>query len=88
MYTSVGGGGAEGEEMSVFGEDDFGQPFLYTMNDTRAMKITVPIIPAGEENNQWFDWKGLLKKNILTLQNFASIESAGNFQLYFLNCLH
>jgi hypothetical protein len=25
------------------------------------MEITVPIIPAGEENNQWFDWKGLLK---------------------------
>jgi hypothetical protein len=62
MYTSVGGGGAEGEEMSVLGEDDFGLPFLYTTNNTRAMRITVPIIPAGEENNQRFDWKGLLKK--------------------------
>ncbi len=60
MYTSVGGGV---EEMSVFGEDDFGQPFLYTTNDTRAIKITVSIIPAGEENNQWFDWKGLYKIN-------------------------
>ena len=55
MYTSVGGGGAEGEEMSVFGEDDFGQHFLYTTNDTRAMRITVPIIAAGDENNQWCD---------------------------------
>jgi hypothetical protein len=50
--------------MSVFGEDDFGQHFLYTTNDTRAMRITVPLIPAGEKNNQRFDWKGLLKKNI------------------------
>jgi hypothetical protein len=21
------------------------------------MEITVPIMPAGEENNQWFDWE-------------------------------
>jgi len=45
--------------MSVLGKDDFGQRFLYTTNDTRAMRITVPIIPAGEKNNQWFYWKGL-----------------------------
>ncbi len=41
--------------MSVFGEDDFGQHFLYTTNDTRPMRITVTIIPAGDENNQWCD---------------------------------
>ena len=58
--------------MSVLGKDDFGQRFLYTTNDTRAMRITVPIIPAGDENNQWCDWKGLFKESKRCRSSLAS----------------
>ena len=64
MYTSAGRGGAEGEEMSVFGEDDFGQPFLYTRMILEQWKLLYQSYLLEKRLISGFIGKAYLKKYI------------------------
>jgi len=55
--------GADGKVETVFVGGDLEQHFEYTPKDMRAIKPTVPIIAAGEENSQWHDWNGSFRES-------------------------
>jgi hypothetical protein len=45
---------------------------LYAMKYTRAISSKIAIMAAGEENNQWCDWKGLLRDSNRCNSSLAS----------------
>jgi len=79
MLDRLGAGGADGPGSTGVCGEGFAQNFFHRGNKIKPSKSTIPIIAAGDENNQCKDWK--------FLEQFTCIKCSSNLGLQFCNYL-